>query len=115
MGDRSDREFAAWQRVTLPLLLLGEMEIAPGHGYGLAERLVQRGLNPVKGAALYPVLNRLEDDGLATSTWEPGESGPGRKVYHLSPAGAEQLAESRSRFTEFAAIIVDGYGQPTAP
>ena len=40
---------------------------------------------------LYPLLTRLKNNGLLTYNWQESTSGPPRKYYTLSPAGAEVL------------------------
>lgn len=45
---------------------------------------------------LYPVLHRLEKDGLITARWETADSGRRRKYYRLSAKGKRQLAKDRA-------------------
>lgn len=78
---------AAWQRASLPMLVLSVLAVAPRHGYGISQALVSAGLQPIKGAQLYPALVRLEDEGAIVAQWEQSESGPARKVYELTAAG----------------------------
>lgn len=66
----------------------------PGYGYGLLEALADAGF-PVEANTLYPLLRRLEKQGLLVSEWNTDESRP-RKFYRTSPAGRE-LAESLLR------------------
>ena len=58
------------------------------HGYAVAQRLTEAGFGRMKGGVLYPVLARLESEGILSSTWTAGEGGPGRKVYALTDRGA---------------------------
>ena len=44
---------------------------------------------------LYPVLHRLERDGLIAGRWELTEEGRRRKYYRLTPRGKRQLARDR--------------------
>lgn len=62
----------------------------PGYGYGLLEELAAHGF-VVDANTLYPLLRRLESQGLLTSEWNTEESRP-RKIYRTSPAG-EELVE----------------------
>ncbi|GAA1087121.1 PadR family transcriptional regulator [Tsukamurella spumae] len=94
---------AAWQRATLPLLILGVLETAPRHGYGVSAALVGVGLQPIKGAQLYPALVKLENDGAIVAEWEQSESGPARKVYQLTDSGRAELARLREEWREFTA------------
>ena len=57
----------------------------PGYGYGLLDALDRAGL-PVEGNTLYPLLRRLESQGLLTSEWDTTETRP-RKFYRTSPDG----------------------------
>lgn len=55
------------------------------YGYALLEELAAAGI-PVEGNTLYPLLRRLESQGLLISEWNTDESRP-RKFYRTSPAG----------------------------
>lgn len=57
----------------------------PGYGYGLLEQLRDHGL-AVDANTLYPLLRRLETQGMLTSEWDTGEARP-RKFYRTSPDG----------------------------
>src|SRR5690606_14608137 len=54
----------------------------PGYGYGLLEDLARHGF-PTDGNTLYPLLRRLEKQGLLTSEWNTEEARP-RKFYRTS-------------------------------
>lgn len=68
------------------LLLLRE----PGYGYALLDRLRDLDFS-VEANTLYPLLRRLEAQGMLVSEWNTEESRP-RKFYRISPDG-EHLAE----------------------
>lgn len=95
----------AWQRASLPMLILSVLAVAPRHGYGISQALVAAGLQPIKGAQLYPALVRLEDEGAITAQWEDSGSGPARKVYELTAEGHRQLQELRDQWTAFLAAV----------
>ncbi len=61
----------------------------PGYGYGLLENLDRAGFG-VEANTLYPLLRRLEKQGLLTSSWDTEEARP-RKFYTTSEQGAELL------------------------
>ncbi|TCN49888.1 PadR family transcriptional regulator [Rhodococcus sp. SMB37] len=63
----------------------------PGYGYGLLEALAAAGV-AVDANTLYPLLRRLEKQGLLVSEWNTDEARP-RKFYRTSEAG-EALAAS---------------------
>ena len=62
----------------------------PGYGYGLLQTLAEAGFS-VDGNTLYPLLRRLEDQGLLTSEWDTSASKP-RKFYRTSDLGREVRA-----------------------
>ena len=94
---------AAWQRASLPMLILGVLSVAPRHGYGISQALVVAGLQPIKGAQLYPALVRLEDEGAVVARWEESESGPARKVYELTATGHTLRADLLAQWQTFVA------------
>ncbi|WP_432544647.1 PadR family transcriptional regulator [Kineococcus sp. SYSU DK002] len=94
-----------WQRGVLASCALGVLERGSAHGYAVAQQLQTAGIGPVKGGALYPVLNRLEQEGALTSTWQEGQGGPGRKVFTLTPAGRARLDELRQQWRPFATAV----------
>lgn len=65
----------------------------PEYGYQLLEDLQAAGID-VDANTLYPLLRRLQKQGLLTSDWNTSETRP-RKYYVTSAAGAE-IAEGLS-------------------
>ena len=61
----------------------------PGYGYALLDQLRDLGFS-VDANTLYPLLRRLESQGLLASSWDTEESRP-RKFY-LTNADGERLA-----------------------
>ncbi len=76
------------RRGIVVLAVLSQMDTAR-YGYSLIQRLAERGLDVEEGT-LYPLLRRLEKQGLLQSEWEVGEARP-RKYYRISPLGREVL------------------------
>ncbi len=110
-----DRWPGEWLRGVLSLCVLAVVADGPTYGYAIAGRLADAGLGPVKGGTLYPILTRLETEGLVSSAWEAGDGGPGRKFFALTPAGAQALRERAEQwhvFTERAAGLLSS---PAAP
>ena len=106
------------RRGTLELLLLRLLAAEPTYGYELVKRLRSHGGEhgfEVQEGTLYPVLYRLEEAGWIVPEWiqprplAPGETGKARgvprKVYRLSPAGAERLEELTRAWRSFAATV----------
>src|ERR1700761_4505736 len=69
----------------------------PGYGYGLLDALESAGF-PVAANTLYPLLRRLEAQGLLTSEWDTTEARP-RKFYKTSAAGIRIAAQLRAEWS----------------
>ena len=101
---------ADWLRGVLPLCVLAVVAEGPTYGYAVAQRLHDAGLGTIKGGTLYPVLTRLEQEGLLRSSWREGEGGPGRKYFALTAAGRSGLDDRTTAwrvFTDRAARVLD--------
>jgi PadR family transcriptional regulator PadR len=61
------------------------------YGYTLRTALVQRGLD-IEESTLYPLLRRLESQGLLTSEWREEEK-RNKRFYRLSPEGQRTLQQ----------------------
>lgn len=72
------------RRGVVVLAVLSQME-TPQYGYSLIQRLAELGLEVEEGT-LYPLLRRLEKQGLLASVWDTSEARP-RKYYRLSADG----------------------------
>ena len=75
MTSPADRH--ALKKGTADLLVLAQLEDGPRHGYDIATRIERRSEGAVtfNVASLYPVLYRLEAQGLIAGRWveRPGE------------------------------------------
>ncbi|MFH9424329.1 PadR family transcriptional regulator [Streptomyces sp. NPDC017529] len=75
----------------------------PSYGYALLETLNGAGVS-VDGNTLYPLLRRLEKQGLLTSEWNTDEPRP-RKFYRVSPDGSLVLAGLVREWQDLSATI----------
>jgi DNA-binding PadR family transcriptional regulator len=93
------------------VLLLAVLLGGSKHGYQIALELEERsgGFFRFNHGTLYPILHKLEKDGLIRGEW--GESGPRRKKksYKLTPAGRRslqgQLKDWQKFFEQFSSIV----------
>ena len=85
-GGGPGRRFFRQGEVRLALLSL--LSDDPAHGYELMKRLEERsgGMYRASAGTIYPVLQQLEDEGLVKIVETDG-----KKVYHLTAAGREEL------------------------
>src|ERR1041385_3971017 len=77
----------------LDALVLATLRDGPAHGYAVIEELKRRsgGAFDLPEGTVYPVLHRLEADGLLTSSWSSA-AGRRRRVYRLTRRGRATLA-----------------------
>lgn len=100
-----------WLRGVLEVCVVRVLLDGPTYGYALSQELARAGLGRVKGGTLYPLLGRLEEARLVDVEWQPGEGGPGRKVYALTATGrrhAMDLAARWAAFTDTTRALTDG-------
>ncbi len=79
-------------RGVLDLCLLAVMGEGSAYGYEMTKRLGERGLSVVGEGSIYPLLGRLERDGLVDTHRAASNGGPPRKYYQLSRHGRRALA-----------------------
>jgi PadR family transcriptional regulator, regulatory protein PadR len=77
------------------LLLLSVLRRGPLHGYQAAVEIEQRsgGYFRFNHGTLYPILHRLEQDGLIAGAWTNPQEGRARKEYALTEAGRTYVSE----------------------
>lgn len=89
------------RRGTITLCVLSQL-LSPKYGYALVEILQEKGMR-IEPGTLYPLLRRLEKQGLLKSEWETSSNKPrkyyvlsdtGKKVYHLLCEEYEDMAQN---------------------
>lgn len=84
----------------------------PKYGYSLVTTLTEYGM-PVETNTLYPLLRRLEGQGLLISEWNTEESKP-RKYYCITPEGKEVYEKLKKQWHKTAASmeqLLEGKGE----
>lgn len=91
----ADVEQLRFRRGVMSLVVLALLEREDMYGYQLVEEVSKRsgGLITTQEGSLYPVLYKLEDAGLISSRKIPVGKRRQRVLYHLEPAGTQQLRE----------------------
>jgi DNA-binding PadR family transcriptional regulator len=87
---------ASSRPMVLSILAGGE-----SYGYEILQRVavLSGGRLQWSDGMLYPVLHRLDKEGLVRSRWRVVESGRRRKYYSITAKGKKQLAQDRSNWT----------------
>lgn len=102
------------RRFARPLLLLALECGRSSHGYELYETVSTLGVN-VDLAGVYRELRAMERHDLVTSTWEPSDAGPDRRVYELTVDGEAAAVESRDELQRIAAQLTAALGRLATP
>jgi DNA-binding PadR family transcriptional regulator len=86
----------------LALAALSQLQ-EPHYGYSLIDELARQGLEIDQGT-LYPLLRRLEEQGLLESSWNVEGARP-RRYYALSPAGKRLLPRLAQDWQQLTSVI----------
>ena len=84
-------------RGVLDLCLLAVVVDEPAYGYEMTRRLRERGLSTVGEGSIYPLLGRLERDGLVATHRAASDGGPPRKYYRASPERTARSGRGSAR------------------
>ncbi len=100
--DEAARWEAQLRKGCLELAVLAAL--APGRSYGLEilRALEENSRLVLSEGTIYPILNRLRQDGLVDSQWVESDSGHPRKYYSLTRAGRARAARMANAWFEFA-------------
>lgn len=61
----------------------------------------------VTEGTIYPLLNRLKEEGWLTTEWVESNAGPPRKYYRLTPQGRQRLEAMIQHWQEFSSSVND--------
>ena len=101
--DVYDKLLLELRRGVLALAVLGQTG-RPQYGYSLKQDLSDSGLDIQEGT-LYPLLRRLEAQGLLVSEWQVVDDTRPRRYYQISPAGATILSQLTQEWKELTAVM----------
>lgn len=96
MNDKYEKQM---KKGVLEMLVLKLLEPEAKYGYQIIQEMREKseGAFLLKDGTLYPILYRLEDDGLVISEWsEAGGRQTARKYYKITDKGRETLTEIQS-------------------
>jgi len=92
-----DKDLVAASATPLVLAILSEGE---SYGYAIIKRVADLSGGELQwtDGMLYPLLHRLERNGLVEAFWSRSESGRDRKYYRLTRSGAKHLDRHRRQW-----------------
>lgn len=80
-------------RALLPHIILERLSVEAAHGYALIKLIRKRYGVSFAPSTVYPLLNRLEDEGYVTSEWVLNGERP-QKVYKITAKGRLVLSST---------------------
>jgi PadR family transcriptional regulator, regulatory protein PadR len=92
-------------------LILSILEGRESYGYELIQRVrtLSDGEMNWKDGMLYPVLHRLESQGLIRSEWRLGESVRKRKYYLITPKGKKVLKAEKTQWERVHSTLIKSW------
>jgi PadR family transcriptional regulator, regulatory protein PadR len=88
-----DRRVTQLRKGILELAVMGVLYHERHYGYSLVRVLTESGSISLKEGTIYPILARLNTDGLVRSEWVESDQGPPRKYYALTSSGRQLFDE----------------------
>ena len=88
-------------------IILSILQTSESYGYQIIKRvrLASGGTLEWSSSLLYPVLHRLEKDGLIQSRWKLSEKGRMRRNYLITDLGRKELAVEKERWLSIHNVL----------
>ena len=87
----------------LELCVLALLSRGDAYGYDIASRLAN-GIEMAEGT-IYPLMRRMQADGLVDTYLVESSAGPPRKYYRLTPAGRTRFEAQKTEWAAFSAAV----------
>ena len=106
---KPQNSLANWQTQSrkgfLDLCVLNCLSAREYYGYDLVQTLKQFDGATIREGLVYPILARMQADGLVTCKKRPSSNGPPRKYYRISAAGKKMLNAMNGHWQEMISIV----------
>lgn len=89
----------------LDMCLLSLIEEEASYGYEMVSKLKGRGLDLASEGSIYPLLSRLQKQGMIEGYLVQSPAGPARKYYRMSDMGREILDQWRREWRQFRTSV----------
>src|SRR4249920_3910071 len=100
-----DNRVVQLRKGILELAVMGVLYNERHYGYSLVRVLTESGSISLKEGTVYPILARLDRDGLVRSEWVESAQGPPRKYYSITAAGRELFDELSKEFQLLVSLV----------
>jgi PadR family transcriptional regulator, regulatory protein PadR len=93
----------------LELCVLALLSKGDSYAYAIASTLAE-GIDMGEGT-IYPLMRRMQAEGLVETYLEESPTGPSRKYYRLTAAGRSSFAAQKAEWTAFSRAVADILGE----
>jgi PadR family transcriptional regulator PadR len=110
-----DRRVTQLRKGILELAVMGVLYHERHYGYSLVRVISETGSIDLKEGTIYPILARLDRDGLVRSEWVQSDQGPPRKYYALTSSGRQLFDALNQEFDLLVALVQRKWKAPEQP
>ena len=89
----------------LELAIMGALYHQSHYGYSLVRLMSRDGALSLKEGTIYPILSRLNREGLVNAHWVESSQGPPRKYYALTKDGRRQYEALIQEFEQLVDLV----------
>ena len=92
-------------RGLLHITIINLIKDKPAHGGEIYQSLKEKFKIDVPRGIIYTLLRKMEGDSLIVSNWDIQETGPARRIYHITEDGLEYLKDYLERLRRASQMI----------
>ena len=107
-----DKRITQLRKGILELAVMGVLYNDRHYGYSLIRVLAESSSLSLKEGTIYPILARLDRDGLVRSEWAESDQGPPRKYYALTSSGRQLFDELSQEFEMLISLVQQKWRVP---
>ena len=100
-----DRRITQLRKGILELAIMSILYHERHYGYSLVRALAEDNDVTLKEGTVYPILARLDRDGVVRTEWVESDQGPPRKYYSLTAAGRRVFDELSREFDTLVSLV----------
>jgi PadR family transcriptional regulator PadR len=103
--EEKDKRVTQLRKGILELAVMGVLYGEKHYGYSLVRVLSETGTISMQEGTIYPILARLDRDGMVHSEWVESDQGPPRKYYALTAAGRQLFTELQQELDLLVSMV----------
>jgi PadR family transcriptional regulator PadR len=105
LDGEKERRVTQLRKGILELAVMGTLYSEQHYGYSLVRVLMGDGSLSLSEGTVYPILTRLDKEGLVRSEWVESDQGPPRKYYSLTATGRRLFESLMPEFDQLVALV----------